>query len=366
MADLDSSIASTLRDFRKRRVEAEWERFDRLDAPRYERLWDGLHAMGVTTLGLPETRSGIALDGASRFAIAFGLGAALPALGFGLIAHATALALVDEASEGSWSSALEALSQGPRLGLVGSPLDARPEGPFHLTSNGHTSVSGSARVALAYPDWLVVPASEGARTWLCVLSAQAPGIRFVEQPSSHGLRLVRFGELVLDDVEVPPAQRLPWPDSGFAAHEADGLLTALLTGMTRELADRAVAYALERRQGGKMIHQHDAVQQLVGPIALACRPLRALALEALSRKRRGDGGASAFAVQAVRSAGLDAIQTLGGNGYMEDFRVERYLRDANTLETFWIHAAARQRAIARDAFSERVNEAGSANEEVAS
>jgi alkylation response protein AidB-like acyl-CoA dehydrogenase len=356
VADLDSSIASTLQAFRKRCIEAEWERLDRPDAARHELLWEGLGAIGVTSLGLPEARSGVELDAASRYEVLFRLGAALPSLGFGLIAHATALALIDEASAGSWPSTLNALSQGPRLGLVGSPLDARPHTPFQLTSNGRTTVSGSARVALAYPDWLVLPAVEASRTSLCVLPAQAPGVRFTEHPSSHGLRLVRFGELALDGVEVPSAQRLPWPDSGLAAHEADGLLTALLGGMARELADRAVAYALERRQGGKMIHRHDAVQQLVGPIELACRSLRALALEALSTRRPGDGGASAIAVQAVRSAGLDAIQTLGGYGYMEDFRVERYLRDANTLETFWIHAAARQRAIARAAFGESAND----------
>ncbi|MFP5383351.1 MAG: acyl-CoA dehydrogenase family protein [Gammaproteobacteria bacterium] len=45
------------------------------------------------------------------------------------------------------------------------------------------------------------------------------------------------------------------------------------------------------------------------------------------------------------------MQTFGGYGYMQDYRVERYLRDANTLETFWIHAAARE----RDAASRRSN-----------
>src|ERR1019366_9139847 len=70
------------------------------------------------------------------------------------------------------------------------------------------------------------------------------------------------------------------------------------------------------------------------------------------RRAAVDGGASAFGVELVRRSGLDAIQTFGGYGYMEDFRVERYLRDANTLETCWIHASARQRAVARHRFAE--------------
>jgi butyryl-CoA dehydrogenase len=111
-------------------------------------------------------------------------------------------------------------------------------------------------------------------------------------------------------------------------------------------------YALERYQGGKMIHEHDAVQELVGPMELGRRVLAPLALATLSRHSAGDGGAAAFAVELVRAAGLDAIQTFGGAGYMEDYRVERYLRDANTLETAWIHAAARKRAIARARFGQ--------------
>ncbi len=101
-----------------------------------------------------------------------------------------------------------------------------------------------------------------------------------------------------------------------------------------------------------MIHEHDAVQELTGPIELARRMLEVLAIAALSEERAGDGGASALAIDLVRQSGLDAIQTYGGYGYMEDYRVERYLRDANTLENSWIHAAARRRAIARARFAE--------------
>jgi alkylation response protein AidB-like acyl-CoA dehydrogenase len=356
MAGLDDTIASTLQTFRKKRIEPDWEKLDRTDAVRYVALWEGLREVGVTTLGLPEARSGIDLDAASRYAILSCLGAAAPSLAFGLISHATSLALVDEATAGAWPAPLDGLTDGPRLALVGSPLDARPTTSFELAANGHLSLSGAQRVAMPYPDWIVVPAREGARQCVCIVRADAPGVRFDERPSSHGLRLIPFGDLVLENVEVPAAQVLPWPDSGFSSNEADGLVTALLAGVASELADRAAGYAVVRRQGGKMISEHHAVQQLVGPIHFAGRPLRALALEALGARRSGDGGASGFAAQTVRSAALDAIQTLGGYGYMEDYRVERYLRDANTLETFWVHAAARLRDIARARFTELTNQ----------
>ncbi len=347
---LDQTLGTTLGAFRTRRIEPEWERLDRPEGVRFAILWDGLRELGVTSLGLSESRSGVDLDPASRFAIVSRLGAAVPSLAFALIAHATALALLDEATDGGWPGPLGDLSSGAPVALAASPLDADADDVFHLTADGR--LSGTKRVALAHAEWILVPARDGRASRLCALRLDTPGVRFIERPSSHGLRLVRFGELTVAGVALPSPLVLRWPGSGFAAHEADGLVTALLAGMAEELAQRAAAYAVGRRQGGKMIHEHDAVQQLVGPIVFAVRSLRALALDALSRRTRGDGGASAFAVQTVRAAGLDAIQTFGGYGYMEDFRVERYLRDANTLETFWVHAASRQRAIARARFVE--------------
>jgi butyryl-CoA dehydrogenase len=352
---LEQTLTSTLGSFRARRIEPEWERLDRPEGARFGALWGGLRELGITTLGLPESRSGVELDPASRFAIVSRLGAVLPSLAFALVAHATALALLDEATGSAWPAPLDALLDGAPLALAGSPLDAEPHGSFELVCNGKAILSGSKRVALAHADRILIPALEGPRPRLCVVGLDAPRVRFVERPSSHGLRLLRFGELTIDGAEVAAHAVLPWPESGFAAHEADGLVTSLLTGMAEELAQRAAAYAVVRRQGGKVIHEHDAVQQLVGPIEFAARPLRALALDALSRRARGDGGASAFAVQIVRSAALDAIQTLGGYGYMEDYRVERYLRDANTIETFWVHAASRQRAIARARFARTID-----------
>jgi alkylation response protein AidB-like acyl-CoA dehydrogenase len=347
---LEQTLGTTLGAFRTRRIEPEWERLDRPEGVRFAILWDGLRELGVTGLGLPESRSGIDLDPESRFAIVSRLGAAVPSLAFALIAHATALALLDEATDGGWPGPLGDLPTGAPIALAASPLDADADDAFQLTADGR--LSGTRRVALAHSDSILLSARDGEFSRLCVLRLDTPGVRFAPCPSSHGLRLIRFGELTVSGVTLPAPFVLPWPGSGFAAHEADGLLTALLAGMAEELTQRAVAYAVGRRQGGKMINEHDAVQQLVGPIAFAERSLRALSLDALSRQARGDGGAAAFAVQTVRTAALDAIQTLGGYGYMEDYRVERYLRDANTLETFWIHAASRQRAIARARFAE--------------
>ncbi len=345
-------IRDLLRAFRKKRIEPEWDRLNVPDADRYGALWRELTQLGVTSFGLPAAAGGVELDARSRCDILLELGAASPALAFGLVGHVTALSLLAEASGGALPPLVAAAAPEARFALVGSVLDRAPGEGFRVVSNGETTLSGTLRAGLAYPDWLVVPAWEGERPRLCALRADDAGVRFSGKPSSHGLGLVPFGDLSLEHYAMRPEHVLAWPDSGRAANEADGLVTALLAGMAGELADRSMRYALERYQGGKMIHEHDAVQELTGPIELARRTLRTLAIAALSEERPGDGGTAALAVDLVRQCGLDAVQTLGGYGYMEDYRVERYLRDANTLETHWVHAAARRRAIARARFAE--------------
>ncbi len=342
----DSLLEQSMRVLRERHIDPVWDQLDHPNRAVFEALWQELAQFGLTTLGLASVHSSPSLPPSAQLVAMRELGAAAPALGFALISHLTAIALLTEACGNALPLPLHEAIATARFAWVGSPLDSQPETPFTL----EPLLCGTRRVGLAHPDWIVVLARQEQALQLCVVAAQNKSVRFAARPSSHGLRLVPFGELHFED--ICPAHTCSWPNSGQTARWADGLVAALLCGMMDELAKRSMRYAKERYQGGKMIHEHDAVRALVGPIELARRPLGALALATLAEKKPGDGGASAFAVDLVREAGLDAIQTLGGAGYMHDFGVERYLRDAGTLETCWIHAATRRRDIARA----RINE----------
>ncbi len=340
-------LRDTLRAFRRREIEPAWEALELADRERFRSLWRSLSEVGLTGFGLLERHGGLALEPDDQFEILSALGAACPSLAAALIAHVCAHALLCESAAPTLPPALAGVVSEARMTLVASPLDALPESGFELSGDEPALLHGQARVLWPHPHWLLVPACSVRGLQLCVLEAGAPGVSFSPLASSHGLTLLPFGTLTLDSVALPMDQCFPWPSAGKSAALADGLLTSLLSGLNEELWERAASYALQRYQGGKMIHEHDAVQELLGPIALCRRVLPALAHSALRRQPPGDGGASAFAIELGRQAGLDAVQTLGGYGYMRDYRVERYLRDANTLETFWIHAADRRRAIAR-------------------
>lgn len=348
MSDQDHIIKDALRGFRRKEIEPYWDKLDRPDPSQFSLLWTALEELGVTRFTLPETETGMTLETHDQYLVFHELGRACPALGAALLNHLIALALIQASPAQAHTDAIrEGLLTG-RFSFPGSPLDSHPDTPFSLKhgKNG-TQLSGQRRCFLSGGDWLLIPADKEGQVCMAVLPSSTKSVSFQHSASSHGLKLLPFGTLTLDQVELTKEQVLVWPDNGHVAQRADGFLTALLAGMIEEMAVCAANYALERYQGGRMIHEHHAVQQMIGPMLLARWPLQALACAALQEQRPGDASGSCMAIDIARQGALDAIQTLGGYGYMEDFRLERYLRDANTLENLWIHQSARQRERAR-------------------
>jgi alkylation response protein AidB-like acyl-CoA dehydrogenase len=351
----DQIIRDTIRGFRQKEIEPVFEQLNRPSREHYERLWSALGEIGVPMLGMPEERGGLSLSAQARFELLNELGAGCPSLAMGVVLHATALCLVRDAKP-SLSSSMEIFeaAESARFALVSSPFGHEDDG-FELEVNGARVLHGRRRIVQPFADWLVVRARQGQAQKLVLLRADTDGLAFDGAASAHGLRLLPFGTLEASGVTVPAEHVFDWPEGGQALQEADGLVTAALCGLVREVAERAMRYAVDRYQGGKMIHEHDTIRLMTGPMLLAERALRALSVDTLSASSgRADGASSAFAVELARRAALDAIQVFGGYGYMEDYRVERYLRDANTIETFWVHASAVQRDVAAARFAELV------------
>ena len=349
----DQIIRDTLRAYRGKALDGAFDDSNRPSHELYERLWQGLAEVGGTALELPEDL-GFPLGAEGAAAVLGELGAGNPALGIGLLLHLSAHALLRPSlAKLAAPTLLGSAVSDARFALIGSPLRPAADSGFALRFEaGRLALSGRARCVQPFADYLVVPAALDAGRKLAVLRADADGLGFESGVSSHGLRLLPVGELWADGAAVPVEQVLDLPTDGRAVRRSDGLLVALLAGMVRELSERASGYAIERYQGGKMIHEHDAVRQMIGPMLLAERVLRALALDLLGDAQAGgDGGGSAFAVKQVRALALDGIQVFGGYGYMEDYRVERYLRDANTIETMFVHAAAVEREVAATRFA---------------
>jgi alkylation response protein AidB-like acyl-CoA dehydrogenase len=115
-------------------------------------------------------------------------------------------------------------------------------------------------------------------------------------------------------------------------------IAACATGLAQAALDTAVGYARERRQFGKPVIEFEGLAFLLADMATAVEAARALSRAAARRKDAGQpftaqaAMAKLFATDAAMRVATDAVQVLGGYGYVEDFPAERYLREAKVLQ----------------------------------
>jgi alkylation response protein AidB-like acyl-CoA dehydrogenase len=173
--------------------------------------------------------------------------------------------------------------------------------------------------------------------------APAPGMSAGAPEHKMGMRSSVTAQLRFDGARLPAGNLVGEPDAGLrialAALDAGRLgIAACATGLAQAALDAAVSYARERRQFGRPIIEFQGVGFMLADMATAVAAARALYLSAARRKDAGlDYGQQAamaklFASDACMRVTTDAVQVLGGYGYVEDFPAERYLREAKVLQ----------------------------------
>ncbi|RLP88481.1 acyl-CoA dehydrogenase [Micromonospora sp. BL4] len=160
-----------------------------------------------------------------------------------------------------------------------------------------------------------------------------------------GLRGQATGELRFDEVRVPDAARLGAEGSGFRlalATLAKGRMSvaAGCVGIAQGCLDAAVGYAGQRTQFGKPIAGHQLVQQLLASIAVDTAAARLLVWQVADLIDRGQpfateaSMAKLFASEAAVRAANNAVQVFGGYGYIDEYPVGKYLRDARVATLY--------------------------------
>jgi alkylation response protein AidB-like acyl-CoA dehydrogenase len=160
-----------------------------------------------------------------------------------------------------------------------------------------------------------------------------------------GLRGQATAELVFDAVRVADADRLGAAGQGFRiamAALAKGRMSvaAGCVGIARGCLDAAVAYAGAREQFGTPIASHQLVQQLLSDIAVDTDAARLLVWRVADLIDRGQpfatesSMAKLFASEAAVRASNNALQVFGGYGYIDEYPVAKYLRDARVMTLY--------------------------------
>jgi hypothetical protein len=175
-----------------------------------------------------------------------------------------------------------------------------------------------------------------------LLPTSTPGFSARPIEGKMGLGASNTSALFLEDCLVPRQNVLGEIGQGFkvamTALDAGRLSTAACAvGVAQGCVDACLAYATQRQQFGKPIAAHQLVQELIADMATETDAARLLVLRAADMKDRGTvtplqlSMAKYYAAECAVRAARNAIQVHGGVGYVGEYPVERYLRDAIAL-----------------------------------
>ncbi len=185
---------------------------------------------------------------------------------------------------------------------------------------------------------------EGARGISCfLLPGDMPGMAAAPPERKMGMYASPTAQIMFDGARVPADRRIGAEGDGFrialAALDGGRLgIAACSVGLAQAALDLAVGWAKERRQFGRPIMDFQGLQFMLADMATALTAGRALYLAAARRRDTGRSYrteaamAKLFCSDMAMRVTTDAVQVLGGYGYVTDYPAERYLREAKVLQ----------------------------------
>jgi len=176
-----------------------------------------------------------------------------------------------------------------------------------------------------------------------IVPRDTPGLAVSEPYEKLGLRASNTAELHFDDMRLPEDHLLGKRGEGFKQFlkVLDGgriSIGTLALGIAQASLDASLDYARERKQFGQPISKFQAIQFKLADMATSVELARLAVYRAAWLKDQGlpftreSSIAKLYAAETAVKAALEAIQIFGGYGYMKDYPVERYLRDAKLME----------------------------------
>jgi alkylation response protein AidB-like acyl-CoA dehydrogenase len=179
-----------------------------------------------------------------------------------------------------------------------------------------------------------------------LVETDRPGFKVTRVEHKMGIRGSPTAELAFDGVRVPVANRLGEEGQGFAIamqtfERSRPGIAAQAVGIAQGALEVAAGYAKERRQFGKPIAELQMIQAMLADMDAATEAARHLLYTACEEIESGHADAARWAALCKLVAGdaamrvtTDAVQVLGGYGYIDDYPVERMMRDAKITQLY--------------------------------
>ena len=246
--------------------------------------------------------------------------------------------LTGEAKIGCW-----ALTE-PDVGsdAIHIKTTAKKEGDEYILNGSKTFIT-NAPIA----DYFIIIANSGGTGFnsgsAFVLEKGMKGLSVSKPFKKHGHRCSPTGQIFLDSVRVPAENLLGSEGQAFydMKHSLElerFLIGPMVSGMLETLIEKCVSYAYSRQQFGQPILFFQLIQEKIARMRMHLEMIRAATAQGVTLIKEGKPAANLatalklYGGKAAVDMGSEAMQIHGGNGYMHEYRVEMFMRDAKLLE----------------------------------
>jgi len=229
----------------------------------------------------------------------------------------------------------------------GMACSAEPDGD-HYVINGVKKWNTNGPAANLNTVFAVTdPTSRSRRISAFILEREMPGYKVGYVEDKMGIRCCPVGELELNNCRVPTSQLLGGkPGLGFkhammTLDRARPGVAAQAVGLAQGALDFATAYATQRHQFGQPLSSFQMIQQMLADMAMQVEAARSLVYSAARavdseapQLTKYSAMCKCFATDVAMRVTTDAVQVFGGYGFMRDYPVEKFMRDAKITQIY--------------------------------
>jgi acyl-CoA dehydrogenase len=330
------------------------------------------HHLGLMNMTVPEQYGGGGLGMLETCLVTEELAAACAGIGTAIIANTLALTpLLIAGSSEQLEHILAPFCTKPNLAALcmtepeaGSDVSAirttaRLEGD-HYVINGTKTMIDNGGVAQLYSLFASTDLQKGGRGISAfAVPADLPGVSVGKREEKMGQRAIDTSEVIFEEALVPVQNRLGEEGQGLTIFletlsRNKPWIAAASVGVAQAAMEAAINYAREREQFGKPIASFQAIQFMLADMAMKIEGARLLTWQAAwlvdeqLRHSPESAIAKCYASDVAMEVTADALQVFGGYGYIKEYPVEKYMRDAKAFQIYMGTNQIQRHLIAQD------------------
>jgi len=357
LTEEQKAIQRLAREFTQKEIVPVAAEYDRL-AKHPQDIVEKAFEIGLMNLIVPEEYGGAGLGSLEECLVAEELGAGCVGIGTTILANSLGLTpILIAGTPEQMKEHLVPHCSGPNLAAFNltEPWAGSDAGSMRTRAekvgdeyviNGTKCFISNGGVASLHTVFAVTDPERGTRGISAfIVPADTPGVRAGKKEDKMGQRATNTSEVIYEDVRVPERFRLGKEGDGFkiammTLDKSRATVGAAAVGLARAALEAAIKYSKERVQFQQPIANFQAIQFMLADMAIKIETARLMCWKAAWLSDRGmrntyeSAIAKCYATDIAMQVTTDAVQIFGGYGYMKDYPVEKYMRDAKLMQIY--------------------------------